>query len=61
MDGSCQSAVDAVAAIFHGNHTGGPAAGYDGNGLTGVAAQGKEKTVEFRVIGVDALDDVFPA
>ena len=61
MDGRGQAAVDAVAAILHGNHTGGPAAGNHGNGLAAVAAQGKQKAVELRVIGIDALDDILTA
>ena len=61
MDGCGKTGVDAVAAVLHGDYTGGPAAGNDGNGLTGVAAQRKQEAVEFLVISIDALDDVLPA
>ena len=61
MNGGSQAAVDAVAAILHGDHAGSPAAGNDGNGLAGIAAQGKQEAVELLVIGVDALNNILPA
>ena len=61
MDGCGKTGVDAVAAVLHGDHAGGPAAGNNGNGLAGVAAQRKQEAVEFLVIGVDALDDILTA
>ncbi len=61
VNGCSQTAVNAVAAILHRDHAGGTAAGNDGNGLAGVAAQGKQKAVELLIIGIDTLDDVLPA
>ena len=61
MDGGSQPGVNAVPAVLYGHHASGPAAGNNGNGLAGVAAQRKQKAVELLVIGVDALDDVLTA
>ena len=51
--------VDAVAAILDGDDAGLSSAGDYGDGFTGVATQGEEKSVQFFVIGFDVCNDVF--
>ena len=54
-----QLVVDVVASVFDGNGTAASAAGNNGDGLAAVAAQGEQETVQLRVAGVDAGNDVF--
>lgn len=60
-NGFSQLLVNVVTAVFDGNHAAALQVRNDGDGLTGITAQGKQKCIQFFVIGVDLLDDVLLA
>ena len=54
-----QLIVDIVSAILDGNGAAVTATGHNGDGLTGIAAQRKQESIELIVIGFDGFYDVF--
>ena len=59
QNGCRQFIVDIVSAILDGNSTATSAAGHHGDGLSAVTAQREQKCIQFLIIGVNALNDVF--
>ena len=57
----CQLAVNIISAVLDGNGAVAPAAGYDSDWLTTVAAQREQKGVKLFIIGFNAGDDVLRA
>ena len=56
-----QLIVDIVSAVLDGNRAAALPAGDHGHRLAGIAAQGKQKCIEFFVISVDPLNDILLA
>ena len=59
LNGSSQLVVDGVSAVLDGDGAAALAPGYYGDGFTAVAAQRKQKRIEFLVVGFDTADDIF--
>ena len=60
-DRSRQLIVDVVSGILDGNGAAAPAAGDHRDGLACIAAQGKQKAIEFFIVRFDPLNDVLLA
>lgn len=58
-DGFSQQIVDAVSAVFDGNYAAVFLAGNNGYGFAAVASEGKQKSVQLFVVGLDPLNDIF--
>ena len=58
-DGLGQLPVDAVAGILDGYGQTAPPLGDHRDGLAAVAAQGEQKAAELRIIGTNALNNIF--
>ena len=58
-NGSCQLFVDIISGIFDRNGATAFAMGNDRDGLAAVAAQREQKGVQFLVVCVDLLNDIF--
>ena len=61
LNGSCQLIVDAVSAILNGNHAGASAPGDHGDRLTAVAAQRKQKCIQFFVFCCNISNSILSA
>ena len=60
-DGLGQLGIDAVSAVFDGDHAASAPAGDDSDVLTAVATQREQKSIEFFIIGVNSLNNIFLA
>ena len=60
-DGFCQLIVDVVSAVLDGYRAAAFAMGDYRNRFAAVTSEGKQKCIQFLVIGFDCLDDVFLA
>ena len=54
-----QLGVDAVSAVLYGHHAAASAPGNHRNGFAAVASQGEQECIQFFIIGIDALDNIF--
>jgi len=54
-----QLIVDIISAVFDGHGAAAAAPGHYGNGLTAVAAEGKQERIQFFIIGFDPGNDIF--
>lgn len=61
LDTLGQLVADGIAAVLDGDDAGPPAAGDDGDGFPGVAAQGEQEGIHLLVIGLKRPDQIFPA
>ena len=58
-NGLCQLIVNVVPAVLDRNGAAALAAGHHGDGLSAVTAKREQKCIQFLIIGINALNDVF--
>ena len=61
MDGFCQLIINMISSVLDGYGASASAPGHHGNGFTRVAAKREEKGFQTGILGVNTLNQVFPA